>query len=411
MSWFRVDDGWADSAKVDAISDVAARLWAICGTWCSKKENRWLDGFVPRAALQTITKRRWSDEVIEAAIVDLVETSKVGGLFEHGLWEEREGGWMFHDWDEYKPRESDEPTMTPSEAASVAGQASVKARREKSGTAQPQKPRNSSNVSRTSLERPKPFDAAFDRTNHSNVSRTPEPPDPDPVPFRSDPEVGSKDLTGTQREDAPLHPPPPPSVTRVRSETRPANAEAQPVQGVANATGGAHSEPPRSQPPSEPKCVPLASRRVRATDDLMSCPVGELAKRCRLNQYDASMAPLGERPELVRVSEAWAQAVGVRPRPLGAYGDRNKPLLALLEAFEVATEAELLAVCEVAARDDWCTGRKGSERDPARKRDLGCLTQTVLRRLLDAVEERRPKFVHPRVAAFLAEEKRREAAQ
>ena len=85
MSWFRVDDKWADSAKVDAISDVAARLWAICGTWCSKKENRKLDGFVPRAALATITKRRWTEDVLEEAIRDLVETSRVDGLYEFGL--------------------------------------------------------------------------------------------------------------------------------------------------------------------------------------------------------------------------------------------------------------------------------------------------------------------------------------
>ncbi len=231
---------------------------------------------------------------------------------------------------------------------------------------------------------------------------------PSLLPTRSDlnPEVGSKDLTATQRDSATL-PPPPPSVTRVRSEARPANAGAQPEQGQPNAPQPAHSEPSRPIPPSEPKCVPLATRRVRATDDLMSCPVGELAKRCRLNQHDAAFAPLGDRPELVRVNEAWARAVGLQVRPLGSYGDRNRPLTALLEAFEVATEEELLRACEAAARDDWCCGRKGSDRDQARKRDIGCLSQTVLRRLLDSAAEMRPTNINPRVAAMLAEEERR----
>lgn len=201
MSWFRVDDKWADSAKVDVISDVAARLWAICGTWCSKKENRRLDGFVPKAALGTITKRRWSDEVLELAIFDLVETSKVGGLYECGLWEPTEGGWVFHDWEDYKPRDSDEPYLSPSEAASVAGRASAEARRKRDGTAQPQKPRQPSNGSRTDAERKNPFDASFARTEPSNGSRTLEPPDPDPDPDPTQINLKpvSKDLTASAR--------------------------------------------------------------------------------------------------------------------------------------------------------------------------------------------------------------------
>lgn len=259
------------------------------------------------------------------------------------------------------------------------------------------------------------------KVNHPGKPLVPNPPEnlwnvsreslesllPDLRPTTNDQRPGG-DLRASEpartREAQPL---PPPSVTRVRSEARPANAEAQPGQGQPIAPQPAHSEPPRPIPPSEPKCVPLATRRVRATDDLMTCPVGELAKRCRLNQHDAGVAPLGERPELVRVNEAWARAVGLQVRPLGSYGDRNRPLTALLEAFEVATEDELLRACEAAARDDWCCGRKGSDRDQARKRDIGCLSQTVLRRLLDAAAEARPTNINPRVAAMLAEEERR----
>ncbi len=174
--------------------------------------------------------------------------------------------------------------------------------------------------------------------------------------------MGSKDLTGSQRAEPESAPRPPPSAKpRQRSETEPTNAappvpRSQPIEPSDD-----HREHKTEIPPSEPKCVPLAPRRVRATDDLMSCPVGELAKRCRLNQHDAAFAPIGDRPELARVNDTWARAVGLQSRRLGTYGDRNKPLLALLEAFEIATEDELLRACEAAARDDWCTGRNGSD--------------------------------------------------
>jgi len=409
MSWFRVDDKWADSAKVDAISDVAARLWAICGTWASKKENRKLDGFIPRAALATITKRRWSADVLELAIQDLVETSKLGGVYAAGLWEPVDGGWKFHDWDEYKPRDSDEPSLSPSEAASIAGQASAVARKARDGSAQPVKPGKSPNGSRTVLERQNPFDDAFGRTEASNGSRTLEPPDPDPDPDPEDlnPEVGSKDLTATQRNP----PPPPPSTTRVRSEIGTPNAGTQSGQGQPSEPKVEHSDTPTPKHPSAGNVAPLETRRVRATDDLMSCPIGELAKRCRENQHDAGFAPVGERPELVKFNAAWSTAVGLSTRSLGTYSDRNRPLLALLDAFAITSEADMARVAEQAARDDWCTGRKGSERDTARKRDIGCLSPTVLRRLLDAADEQRPTAINPRVAAWLAEEDARKAAE
>jgi hypothetical protein len=110
---------------------------------------------------------------------------------------------------------------------------------------------------------------------------------------------------------------------------------------------------------------------------------------------------------LQRINQAWSDAVGLRARPLGCYSDKNRTLIALLEAFETTSEADLLRACEQASRDDWCTGKTAGKGDNPRKRDVGCLSQNVLRRLLDACEESRPKFVHPKVAAMLAEEQRR----
>jgi hypothetical protein len=126
-----------------------------------------------------------------------------------------------------------------------------------------------------------------------------------------------------------------------------------------------------------------------------------------MNQFDAGMSGIGERPELQRINQAWSSAVGLKARPLGTYSDKNRTLIALLEAFETTSEEDLLRACDQASRDDWCRGIKGSDRDPARKRDIGCLSLNVLRRLLDAADATRPSSVSPAVARMLEQERKR----
>jgi hypothetical protein len=91
VTWFRIDDGFADHPKVDALSDgpcfeSAIGLWMLAGVWSAKHLT---DGFVPRGRLGRIGIRR-----AEAAARELVRV---------GLWEEDPDGWRFRSWHEYQP--------------------------------------------------------------------------------------------------------------------------------------------------------------------------------------------------------------------------------------------------------------------------------------------------------------------
>lgn len=167
MSWFRIDDDFTAHPKVIALSDAALAMWMKCGCWAQRPQNQYLGGLIPAALLPEIAKlpakkaRDLAKELVEA---------NAGGTKEFGLWEVRENGWQFHDWDDYQPRE----TLTRAEAASLAGKKSAAVRRERNGTAQPSSNRTPPNDSQTFEER----STEQPSTNDSRTSRT---PDPDPV--------------------------------------------------------------------------------------------------------------------------------------------------------------------------------------------------------------------------------------
>jgi hypothetical protein len=361
MSWLKIDDGFEDHPKVEPLTDSAHRLWSRAACWCQKTGS---NGFVPRRMLSTIAKNSAPLKRLERLAQELVDAT-AGGVFEHGLWEPAVDGWRFHDWKDYQPEHAKQTTLTRSEAASVAGKASADARRTKHGTAQPVRPERPPNDSGTFESS---FEGSFDERRSGDVRRTelerPEPPVPDPVP--------RSDLTG---------------------------------DGI--------SRPDRLEPalPSPPPRLP--SRRERAAADLMTCPASELAARCKANPHDAGMTALEDRPDVASVHAAWAKAVGLTPRRLGSYTDRNAPLVAILEALEVTPLDALLLACDQASRDDWCRGIKGSDRDPARKRDVGCLSRKVLNRLLidadaQAERDRKRKVNAQRIAAAEQAERERE---
>ncbi|MDN5979988.1 hypothetical protein [Bifidobacterium mongoliense] len=45
MTWFKVDDGYAEHPKTVEISLAASGLWVRCGAWASKYGT---DGFIPQ---------------------------------------------------------------------------------------------------------------------------------------------------------------------------------------------------------------------------------------------------------------------------------------------------------------------------------------------------------------------------
>lgn len=181
MTWVRIDDSFADHAKVALLSDAAVRLWVCAACWCKKPANVHSRGFVPAAMLEAIAQRSAPLAKLHKLAQELVD-AKGGGIFEHGLWEPREGGWQFHDWNTYQPPE-DAPAMTRSEAGRVAGKRSAAVRKARFGTAQPpasEPPERPPNDVRD--VRPNDVREAVRRTT---VER-PEPPGPGPVPKRSD---------------------------------------------------------------------------------------------------------------------------------------------------------------------------------------------------------------------------------
>lgn len=91
MTWFRIDDNFADHPKVDALlegkhGEAAIALWTLAGAWCAKHLT---DGVVPAGRV-----RRFGLRNPDTLATELVRV---------GLWEETADGFAFHDWHKYQP--------------------------------------------------------------------------------------------------------------------------------------------------------------------------------------------------------------------------------------------------------------------------------------------------------------------
>lgn len=93
MTWFRVDDGFYDHPKVDALFDqpetaaLAVAVWTLAGAWASRHLT---DGHVPRRVLRRL-------------LPGVSATDGAEALVRVGLWEQREDGWVFTDWAAWNP--------------------------------------------------------------------------------------------------------------------------------------------------------------------------------------------------------------------------------------------------------------------------------------------------------------------
>jgi hypothetical protein len=99
VTWFRVDDGFPEHPKLEALECqprlymAAITVWTIMGADCAR---RLTDGFVSEARLEKVLHR-------------LGKTARDGAsaLVSCELWERVEGGWLFHDWADYQPTKAD----------------------------------------------------------------------------------------------------------------------------------------------------------------------------------------------------------------------------------------------------------------------------------------------------------------
>jgi len=80
MTYFKVDDHFHSHPKILDLGLEAIGLWTLAGSWSGEQLT---DGFIPA---RLIARLGGSQETTQA-------------LVDAGLWEVREGGFIFHDWD------------------------------------------------------------------------------------------------------------------------------------------------------------------------------------------------------------------------------------------------------------------------------------------------------------------------
>lgn len=89
MSWFKVDDGFADHPKVVELQESpgwkgALALWTLAGSWSSRHLT---DGHVPAAIVKRLGCTPKDARMLVSA----------------GLWLDAEGGYRFHDYTDCNP--------------------------------------------------------------------------------------------------------------------------------------------------------------------------------------------------------------------------------------------------------------------------------------------------------------------
>lgn len=90
--WFKVDDQLAFNAKVVAAGNEAMGLWVRAGSWSAAQLT---NGFIP-------------EHMANAMANGMANECGAISLCHAGLWDEVEGGYQFHDWDDFQPCAEDE---------------------------------------------------------------------------------------------------------------------------------------------------------------------------------------------------------------------------------------------------------------------------------------------------------------
>lgn len=84
MAWFKVDDTFPFNPKVMECPVEAIGLWVLAGAWSCQQLT---DGFIPEHVLPVLrSKPEFASHLLRV-----------------GLWKQTDGGYQFHDWDDYQP--------------------------------------------------------------------------------------------------------------------------------------------------------------------------------------------------------------------------------------------------------------------------------------------------------------------
>lgn len=106
MPWFKVDDQLAFHSKTMLAGNGAMGLWVRAGSWASATLT---DGFIPAHMAHAMG-----------------EDDQIQQLLTAGMWDETDGGYVFHDWDEFQPSAEQEKRLR--KERSEAGKAGARAR-------------------------------------------------------------------------------------------------------------------------------------------------------------------------------------------------------------------------------------------------------------------------------------------
>ena len=94
MAWFKVDDQLAFHSKTMLAGNEAMGLWVRAGSWSSA---HFTDGFIPEHMAIAMAPPMANSNLPSDAI-DLPSR-----LVEAGFWRKVEGGYQFHDWQDFQP--------------------------------------------------------------------------------------------------------------------------------------------------------------------------------------------------------------------------------------------------------------------------------------------------------------------
>jgi hypothetical protein len=83
MPWFKVDDTLALHPKTVAAGNAALGLWTRAGAWSMQTLT---DGFVPTAVARQLGSRREAQRLVDV-----------------GLWDLKDDGYVFHEWEQRQP--------------------------------------------------------------------------------------------------------------------------------------------------------------------------------------------------------------------------------------------------------------------------------------------------------------------
>ncbi|HHW13456.1 MAG TPA: hypothetical protein GXX28_00810, partial [Firmicutes bacterium] len=117
MAWVRIDDHFAEHPKVLQVGPLGMALQIAALCYCNRNLT---DGFIPWATARTLLSWEFLGEQEERGRkrYEIAATCGMAGetissefvirlLLDAGIWEEVDGGYMIHDYDQYQPTKAE----------------------------------------------------------------------------------------------------------------------------------------------------------------------------------------------------------------------------------------------------------------------------------------------------------------